>query len=88
MDDGSSIKLKVTVNEDDGAALCDFTGSGNEVCGNCNAPRAITLSAFLSLITAIIPKNSVMCWRIVLLLMTMLRQIEWSNGVIMRQWLA
>lgn len=47
MDDGSPIKLKLHINETDGSALCDFTGSGYEVWGNCNAPRAITLSAMI-----------------------------------------
>ncbi|KAG8534959.1 hypothetical protein GDO81_029828 [Engystomops pustulosus] len=40
MDDGSPIKLK-------GSAVFDFSGSGYEVFGNCNAPRAITLSALI-----------------------------------------
>lgn len=47
MDDGSPIHLKVTIDEKDGFAVCDFTGSGYEVWGNCNAPRAITLSAMI-----------------------------------------
>lgn len=47
MDDGSLIKLKVTIDEDAGSAICDFTGSGHQVWGNCNAPRAITLSALI-----------------------------------------
>ncbi|KAM7345135.1 5-oxoprolinase [Cochliomyia hominivorax] len=47
MDDGSPIKLKVTIDADKGSAVCDFTGSGTEVWGNCNAPRAITLSALI-----------------------------------------
>ncbi|EDW01414.1 5-oxoprolinase isoform X2 [Drosophila grimshawi] len=47
MDDGSPIKLRVTIDPDNGSALCDFTGSGQEVWGNCNAPRAITLSALI-----------------------------------------
>lgn len=47
MDDGSPIKLKVTIDADSGSAVCDFTGSGAEVWGNCNAPRAITLSALI-----------------------------------------
>uniref|UniRef100_T1GIZ0 Hydantoinase B/oxoprolinase domain-containing protein n=1 Tax=Megaselia scalaris TaxID=36166 RepID=T1GIZ0_MEGSC len=37
----------VTIDEKDGFATCDFTGSGYEVWGNCNAPRAITLSAMI-----------------------------------------
>lgn len=47
MDDGSPIKLKITIDEENGSALCDFTGSGHQVWGNCNAPRAITLSAMI-----------------------------------------
>ncbi|BFG05045.1 5-oxoprolinase [Drosophila madeirensis] len=47
MDDGSPITLKVTIDAVQGSALCDFTGSGVEVWGNCNAPRAITLSALI-----------------------------------------
>ncbi|XP_037714938.1 5-oxoprolinase [Drosophila subpulchrella] len=47
MDDGSPIALKVTIDAEQGSALCDFTGSGVEVWGNCNAPRAITLSALI-----------------------------------------
>lgn len=47
MDDGSPIKLKITIDEQTGSALCDFTGSGHQVWGNCNAPRAITMSAMI-----------------------------------------
>lgn len=47
MDDGSPINLKITIDESLGSALCDFTGSGCEVWGNCNAPRAITMSALI-----------------------------------------
>ncbi|CAD7088774.1 unnamed protein product [Hermetia illucens] len=47
MDDGSPIELKITIDENVGSAICDFTGSGYEVWGNCNAPRAITLSALI-----------------------------------------
>ncbi|CAH0550452.1 unnamed protein product [Brassicogethes aeneus] len=47
LDDGSPIRLKVTLNEKEGSAFCDFTGSGPEVWGNCNAPKAITLSALI-----------------------------------------
>ncbi|KAJ7338275.1 hypothetical protein JRQ81_011031 [Phrynocephalus forsythii] len=47
MDDGSPIRLKVTVDPQKGQAVFDFTGSGHEVYGNCNAPRAITLSALI-----------------------------------------
>ncbi|XP_069588101.1 5-oxoprolinase-like [Ranitomeya imitator] len=47
MDDGSPIKLKVKINKEEGSAVFDFTDSGYEVFGNCNAPRAITLSALI-----------------------------------------
>ncbi|XP_078086332.1 5-oxoprolinase isoform X2 [Mustelus asterias] len=47
MDDGTPIRLKVKINAAEGSAVFDFTGSGPEVFGNCNAPRAITLSALI-----------------------------------------
>ncbi|KAJ8925583.1 hypothetical protein NQ315_009423 [Exocentrus adspersus] len=47
MDDGSPISLKITLNEREGSAYCDFEGTGPEVWGNCNAPKAITLSALI-----------------------------------------
>ncbi|XP_013116199.2 5-oxoprolinase isoform X1 [Stomoxys calcitrans] len=47
MDNGSPIKLSVSLDAEQGSAICDFTGSGTEVWGNCNAPRAITLSALI-----------------------------------------
>ncbi|KAM4688297.1 5-oxoprolinase isoform 1-T2 [Discoglossus pictus] len=47
MDDGSPIRLRVRINKEQGSATFDFTGSGYEVFGNCNAPRAITLSALI-----------------------------------------
>ncbi|KAL1500984.1 hypothetical protein ABEB36_006393 [Hypothenemus hampei] len=47
MDDGSPISLKVSLEQESGSALCDFTGSGPEVWGNCNAPRAVVLSALI-----------------------------------------
>ncbi|XP_054840550.1 5-oxoprolinase [Eublepharis macularius] len=47
MDDGSPIRLEVAVDPKEGKAVFDFTGSGHEVHGNCNAPRAVTLSALI-----------------------------------------
>jgi len=47
MDDGSPISLKVNIDCIQGLAVFDFSGSGYEVWGNCNAPRAITLSALI-----------------------------------------
>ncbi|XP_075437118.1 5-oxoprolinase-like isoform X2 [Ascaphus truei] len=47
MDDGSPIRLRVRINKEEGSAVFDFSGSGHEVFGNCNAPRAITFSALI-----------------------------------------
>ncbi|GMH44654.1 hypothetical protein BSKO_12606 [Bryopsis sp. KO-2023] len=47
MDDGSPIKLAVTIDRNDGSAIFDFEGTGPEVFGNCNAPPAVTYSAIL-----------------------------------------
>ncbi|XP_068017179.1 5-oxoprolinase [Melanerpes formicivorus] len=47
MDDGTPIRLRVQVDPQEGSATFDFSGTGTEVYGNCNAPRAITLSALI-----------------------------------------
>ncbi|XP_027713466.1 5-oxoprolinase isoform X2 [Vombatus ursinus] len=47
MDDGSPIRLLVKINPVQGSAIFDFSGTGPEVFGNLNAPRAITLSALI-----------------------------------------
>ncbi|XP_065215199.1 5-oxoprolinase isoform X2 [Planococcus citri] len=47
LDDGSKINLKLSIDQLRGCAVFDFTGTGYEVWGNCNAPRAITLSAII-----------------------------------------
>ena len=47
MDDGTPIRLRVTVDRRDGTALFDFEGTGPEVHGNTNAPVAVTYSAVL-----------------------------------------
>ncbi|CAL8091631.1 unnamed protein product [Calicophoron daubneyi] len=44
MDDGTPICLRVSVDSDTGSAHFDFTGTGPEVLGNTNAPRAVLLS--------------------------------------------
>jgi 5-oxoprolinase (ATP-hydrolysing) len=46
MDNGSTLKLKITI-EKDGSASFDFTGTSCELYGNMNAPPAITHSALL-----------------------------------------
>jgi 5-oxoprolinase (ATP-hydrolysing) len=61
MDDGTELKLKLTINGATGEAEFDFTGSDPEMYGNCNAPRSITSSAIIyclrCLVNAEIPLN-------------------------------
>ena len=61
MDDGSTIRLALTINREDGTAKFDFTGTDPEMYGNCNAPRSITYSAIIyclrCLVVADIPLN-------------------------------
>lgn len=47
MDDGTEIRLNVSIDSEQGNAVFDFTGTTYQVLGNCNAPRAITLSAVI-----------------------------------------
>ncbi|XP_050420329.1 5-oxoprolinase isoform X2 [Adelges cooleyi] len=47
LDDGSAINLSVEIDVENGEAVFDFHGTGYEVWGNCNAPKAITLSALI-----------------------------------------
>lgn len=47
MDDGTVIALRVDIDTESGSATFDFTETGEEVYGNCNAPRAITFSAII-----------------------------------------
>lgn len=47
MDDGSKIQLRVDIDVMCGEAVFDFTGSGPEVYGNINSPKAVVLSALI-----------------------------------------
>lgn len=62
LDDGTPISLKISINPTIGDAEFDFTGSGDEIYGNLNAPRAILYSAVLyvlrCLISSDIPLNN------------------------------
>lgn len=53
MDNGSLIKLSITI-ADDGSAVFDFTGTGCELLSNINAPPAITHSAIIYTIRLLI----------------------------------
>jgi len=61
MDDGSELRLKLSVDGVQGTAKFDFTGTDPEMYGNSNAPRAITSSAIIyclrCLVNAEIPLN-------------------------------
>ncbi|CAN8105382.1 unnamed protein product [Discula destructiva] len=60
MDDGTPIVLTITI-APDGSATFDFTGTGPQVLGNTNAPIAITHSAIIyclrALVNSTIPLN-------------------------------
>jgi 5-oxoprolinase (ATP-hydrolysing) len=62
MDDGSPIKLRISIDEQEGTALFDFDGTGPEVYGNTNAPEAVCHSAIIyclrSLVGMDIPLNA------------------------------
>ncbi len=62
LDDGSPIRLTITVDPETGTARFDFSGTGHELWGNLNAPRAVTQSAILyclrCLVREEIPLNS------------------------------
>eukprot|EP00180_Rhodochaete_pulchella_P004236 Plantae.Rhodophyta-Rhodochaete_pulchella.ctg7848.p2 GENE.Plantae.Rhodophyta-Rhodochaete_pulchella.ctg7848~~Plantae.Rhodophyta-Rhodochaete_pulchella.ctg7848.p2 ORF type:complete len:102 (-),score=11.54 Plantae.Rhodophyta-Rhodochaete_pulchella.ctg7848:73-378(-) len=47
MDDGSIIRLRITLDQDTGSANFDFAGTDAEVQGNTNAPPAIAKSAII-----------------------------------------
>ncbi|CAK5262241.1 unnamed protein product [Mycena citricolor] len=47
LDDGSPIQLKVDIDEANGSAVLDFTGTGCEVRGNLNAPISVVHSAVI-----------------------------------------
>ena len=57
MDDGSRIQLKVTIDSRDGSAVFDFTGTSPQVCGNLNAPRAVTYSAVIYCLRCLVKKE-------------------------------
>ena len=54
MDDGSEIKLSLTLNSKDGSAIFDFAGTSPEVVGNWNAPQAVTVAAVIYALRCIV----------------------------------
>jgi 5-oxoprolinase (ATP-hydrolysing) len=57
LDDGSPIALQLTIDRNDGSAVFDFTGTGPELWGNLNAPRAVTQSAILYSLRCLVEKD-------------------------------
>lgn len=55
MDDGTPIRLAVTIDRERGAAVFDFSGTGPELFGNLNAPPAVTASAVIYCLRCLIP---------------------------------
>ncbi|KAL5614169.1 hypothetical protein BROUX41_000007 [Berkeleyomyces rouxiae] len=54
MDDGTPICLTITIDGKTGSAVFDFEGTGVEVYGNTNAPVAITHSAIIYCLRALV----------------------------------
>lgn len=57
MDDGSPIKLRVSIDPKKGEATFDFTGTGPQVYGNINAPEAVTYSAIIYCLRCLIEED-------------------------------
>ncbi|XP_033225027.1 5-oxoprolinase isoform X2 [Belonocnema kinseyi] len=57
LDDGSPIKMSLEIDIQKGEAICDFSGTGYEVWGNWNAPRAITISALIYCLRCIVGRE-------------------------------
>ncbi|KHJ90724.1 hydantoinase B/oxoprolinase [Oesophagostomum dentatum] len=57
MDDGTEIRLAITINIEKGEALFDFTGTGIEVFASWNCPRAVTMSAIIYCLRCLVAKD-------------------------------
>ncbi|MCI5212305.1 MAG: 5-oxoprolinase, partial [Candidatus Electrothrix sp. ATG2] len=57
LDDGSPIRLRLSIDQTDGSAVFDFTGTGPEIWGNLNAPKAVTRSALLYSLRCLVEKD-------------------------------
>lgn len=55
LDDGTPIKLAVTIDRTQGSAIFDFYGTGPEIYGNLNAPPAVTASAVIYCMRCLLP---------------------------------
>jgi 5-oxoprolinase (ATP-hydrolysing) len=57
LDDGSAIRLLLTIDRETGEACFDFTGTDPELSGNLNAPPAVTQSAILYCLRCLINED-------------------------------
>ncbi|KAI1389762.1 Hydantoinase B/oxoprolinase-domain-containing protein [Hypoxylon trugodes] len=57
MDDGTPIRLRITIDPDKGQADFDFEGTGPEVYANINAPEAVTYSAIIYCLRCLISED-------------------------------
>lgn len=55
LDDGTPIRLAVTIDRSTGSAVFDFAGTGPEIYGNLNAPPAVTASAVIYCLRCLLP---------------------------------
>lgn len=54
LDDGCKVKVTVDINEEEGSAVFDFTGTSLESYSNLNAPKSITASAVIFVLRSFI----------------------------------
>ena len=57
MDDGSPISLAVSIDAEKGEATFDFEGTGPEVYANTNAPEAVSYSAIIYCLRALVAQD-------------------------------
>ena len=55
LDDGTVIRLTITIDRRTGSAEFDFAGTGYEMYGNLNAPPAVTCSAIIYCLRCLLP---------------------------------
>lgn len=53
-DDGTVLKVKITIDQETGGAIYDFAGSGPQMWGNYNCPTSITHSAIIYTIRCLV----------------------------------
>ena len=57
LDNGSPIRLALTIDRKSGTAVFDFSGTGKELWGNLNAPKAVTYSAILYTLRCLVKQD-------------------------------